>query len=246
MWVAAHSKGKGAKGERQQRGAKGGEGLSRWQQRLPWLTVVVCHAQIDFGGTSVWYHILRGAKTFWLVRPTKENLAKFERWSRNDQSRTFFGDLCGTECSVVHLMAGDTFMIPTGWIHAVYTSAPSLVFGGNFLHSFNIEGQLAISALEARLRVPLTYRFPLYEELHWFAAQHWCAQLLDDERTATGPAGVTDRKGCDSTQAPPRPPLSPHEASGLQRLAQQLQTWLTTPLVSAHSPPVPDALPPTT
>ena len=31
----------------------------------------------------------------------------------------------------------------SGWIHAVYTSQDSLVFGGNFLHSHNIGLQLA-------------------------------------------------------------------------------------------------------
>ena len=30
----------------------------------------------------------------------------------------------------------------SGWIHSVYTSVDSLVFGGNFLHSFNIGLQL--------------------------------------------------------------------------------------------------------
>jgi F-box and leucine-rich repeat protein 10/11 len=48
---------------------------------------------------------------------------------------------------------GDTFIIPTGWIHAVYTPVDSLVFGGNYLHAFDIAGQFAISALERRLRV---------------------------------------------------------------------------------------------
>ena len=37
-----------------------------------------------------------------------------------------------------YAQAGDTFMIPTGWIHAVYTPADSLVFGGNFLHRYEI------------------------------------------------------------------------------------------------------------
>ena len=44
-------------------------------------------------------------------------------------------------------------MIPTGWIHAVYTPVDTLVFGGNFLHAYNMEGQLAISNLEVRLKV---------------------------------------------------------------------------------------------
>ena len=33
---------------------------------------------IDFGGTSVWYHIHRGKKVFLLVAPTKKNLKLFE------------------------------------------------------------------------------------------------------------------------------------------------------------------------
>jgi F-box/leucine-rich repeat protein 10/11 len=44
-------------------------------------------------------------------------------------------------------------MIPTGWIHAVYTPDDSLIFGGNFLHAFNMEGQIEIANLEVRLKV---------------------------------------------------------------------------------------------
>ena len=36
----------------------------------------------------------------------------------------------------------------TGWIHAVHAPVVSLVFGGNFLHSFNISGQLAVADIE--------------------------------------------------------------------------------------------------
>lgn len=41
----------------------------------------------------------------------------------------------------------------TGWIHAVYTPVDSMVFGGNFLHSFNIPMQLNICNIEDRTRV---------------------------------------------------------------------------------------------
>ena len=33
---------------------------------------------IDFGGTTVWYHIHRGKKVFLLVPPTKKNLKLYE------------------------------------------------------------------------------------------------------------------------------------------------------------------------
>ena len=41
----------------------------------------------------------------------------------------------------------------TGWIHAVYTPKDSLVFGGNFLHSFNISNQLMVADVEDRTHV---------------------------------------------------------------------------------------------
>lgn len=40
-------------------------------------------------------------------------------------------------------------MIPSGWIHAVFTPKPSLVFGGNFLHSLNIPMQLKVGVLSS-------------------------------------------------------------------------------------------------
>ena len=53
--------------------------------------------------------------------------------------------LCGAKCDPrVVLNAGETLMIPSGWIHAVFTPKPSLVFGGNFLHSVNIPMQLKV------------------------------------------------------------------------------------------------------
>ena len=43
---------------------------------------------------------------------------------------------------------GNSLLIPSGWIHAVYTPEDSLVFGGNFLHSFAIEKQLRVAQID--------------------------------------------------------------------------------------------------
>lgn len=51
------------------------------------------------------------------------------------------------------LEQGNTFFIPSGWIHAVFTPSDSLVFGGNFLHSYGIEKQLRIAKLEDATKV---------------------------------------------------------------------------------------------
>ncbi len=44
-------------------------------------------------------------------------------------------------------------LLHLGWIHAVYTPSDSLVFGGNFLHSFNIPQQLAVAEIESKTKV---------------------------------------------------------------------------------------------
>lgn len=36
---------------------------------------------IDFGGSSVWYHVFKGKKIFYVLEPTDENLAAFEKWT---------------------------------------------------------------------------------------------------------------------------------------------------------------------
>ena len=49
-----------------------------------------------------------------MIPPTEQNLEIFEQWALSPhQTDEFFGDLVD-KCYRVHLVAGDTFMIPTG------------------------------------------------------------------------------------------------------------------------------------
>jgi hypothetical protein len=125
---------------------------------------------VDFGGSSVWYHILRGAKTFLFVRPTPQNLAKYEEWVGSpSQESTFFGDVVD-ECYQVKLEAGNTLIIPSAWIHAVFTPVDSLVFGGNFVHSLSIPEQMAVHEMETRMHIQPKFRFPRFQELCFLTA----------------------------------------------------------------------------
>eukprot|EP00871_Galdieria_phlegrea_P005579 jgi/Galph1/6021/GphlegSOOS_G4690.1 len=124
---------------------------------------------IDFGGSSVWYHIVSGRKIFYLIRPSVKNLRAFEQWTTNPyQNSIFFGDEI-EECVWIEVAAGNTFFIPSGWIHAVYTPEDSLVFGGNYLHDLAISKQLEIAGLERRTGVPEKYLFPFFEKSCWYA-----------------------------------------------------------------------------
>ncbi|KAJ3974162.1 jumonji protein [Lentinula raphanica] len=132
---------------------------------------------IDFAGSSVYYHIMHGSKVFYFIKPTPANLAAYERWSGTEiQYNTWLGDLVD-EVVKVTLTAGNTMIIPTGWIHAVYTPEDTLVFGGNFLHSYNIQTQLKVRDIEIRTQVPKKFRFPMFTKLCWYVGDKYMKDL---------------------------------------------------------------------
>lgn len=97
--------------------------------------------------------MISGSKVFWLIPPTEHNLDLYERWVLSGkQSDIFFGDTV-EKCARIVLNEGNTFFIPTAWIHAVFTPVDSLVFGGNFLHSYGIDKQLKIAQVEDTTKV---------------------------------------------------------------------------------------------
>ncbi|XP_041095298.1 lysine-specific demethylase 2A-like [Polyodon spathula] len=148
-------------------------------QKYCLMSVKGCYTDfhIDFGGTSVWYHVHKGGKVFWVIPPTPQNLELYENWVLSGkQGDIFLGDKV-SECQRIELKQGYTFMIPSGWIHAVYTPEDTLVFGGNFLHSFNIPMQLHIYNIEDRTRVPAKFRYPFYYEMCWYVLERYLYSL---------------------------------------------------------------------
>ncbi|KAL9128458.1 MAG: hypothetical protein Q9217_002862 [Psora testacea] len=132
---------------------------------------------IDFGGSSVFYHILKGKKTFFFIPPKEKHLKKYEEWCMSPaQNWTFLPDQT-KECYRVDLSEGDTMLIPSGWIHAVWTPEDSLVIGGNFLTRMNYGMQLRIAQVEKATGVSRKFRYPHFQKLHWYTALRY---LEDD------------------------------------------------------------------
>ena len=169
---------------------------------------------VDFGGTSVWYHVLRGEKDFCLIPPTPEHLAIYEEWlCRPNQAEIFLPDLIPhpeTNVLRVSLKEGQTLVIPTAWIHGVYTPTDSLVLGGNFLHGIDLPLQLAVHGVECRARVPEKFRFPHFLPIHFYAGGWYLDQL---------------RRGA----------ISPLEVDGLPVLIDALEEWWKVHKHSAQS-----------
>lgn len=80
------------------------------------MSVANCYTDfhLDFGGTSVWYHVLKGEKQFLLIPPSSRNYALFQQWQMSgEQERIFLAELM-EKAQLVYLHAGDTFIMPAG------------------------------------------------------------------------------------------------------------------------------------
>ncbi|XP_073830990.1 lysine demethylase 2 [Musca autumnalis] len=188
-------------------------------QKYCLMSVKNCYTDfhIDFGGTSVWYHILKGSKVFWLIPPTEKNLQLYEKWVLSGkQADIFFGDTV-EKCARVYLTAGNTFFIPTGWIHAVYTPTDSLVFGGNFLHSFGIVKQLKTAQVEDATKVPQKFRYPFFTEMLWYVLARYVYVLL-------GHSHLEGEPSVDENEMASRPHihLTHYELFGLKEIVMYL------------------------
>ena len=136
---------------------------------------------IDLGGASAWYHVLQGEQVFYLIEPTRENLARFERWLRpGSGSASGSADSDSTSPTTTtsgpketmlfattsertyrsRVQAGETIFIPNRWIYAVLSPVDSITFGGFFLHSLSIAQQLAINDFLGTLNAPAQLAFP--------------------------------------------------------------------------------------
>ncbi|KAF2477796.1 uncharacterized protein BDR25DRAFT_275202 [Lindgomyces ingoldianus] len=142
------------------------------------MSVADCYTDfhIDFGGSSVYYHIIKGKKTFFFIPPTKQNLKKYEDWCLSPkQGHEFLGQQV-KECYKVDLSAGDTMLIPSGWIHAVWTPEDSLVIGGNFLTRIHYGMQIQVAEIEKNTKVAKKFRYPYFQKVMWLAVIKYLEQ----------------------------------------------------------------------
>lgn len=132
---------------------------------------------IDFGGSSVYYHILKGRKTFFFIPPKAKHLKAYEDWNDSPQQNYTFLPSITKECYRVDLYEGDTMLIPSGWIHAVWTPETSLVIGGNFLTRMSFQNQFKVVEIEKANETPMKFRYPSFQKIMWYTALKY---LRDD------------------------------------------------------------------
>ncbi|XP_013877150.1 lysine-specific demethylase phf2 isoform X2 [Austrofundulus limnaeus] len=143
---------------------------------------------IECGGASVWYHVLKGEKIFFLIKPTSANLSLYERWrSSSNHSEMFFADQVD-KCYKCTLKQGQTLFVPSGWINAVLTPVDCLAFSGHFVHNLSVEMQMRAYEIEKRLKVKTLTPFPNFETACWYVGRHFLERFRSLHKANRQPA----------------------------------------------------------
>ncbi|KAM4613939.1 lysine-specific demethylase phf2 isoform 1-T1 [Polymixia lowei] len=143
---------------------------------------------IECGGASVWYHVLKGEKIFFLIKPTSANLSLYERWrSSSNHSEMFFADQVD-KCYKCTLKQGQTLFIPSGWINAILTPVDCLAFSGHFVHNLSVEMQMRAYEVERRLKVRTLTPFPNFETACWYVGRHFLERFKGLHKANKQPA----------------------------------------------------------
>uniref|UniRef100_A0A8C4Z245 PHD finger protein 2 n=1 Tax=Gadus morhua TaxID=8049 RepID=A0A8C4Z245_GADMO len=143
---------------------------------------------IECGGASVWYHVLKGEKIFFLIKPTSANLSLYDRWrSSSNHSEMFFADQVD-KCYKCTLKQGQTLLIPSGWINAILTPVDCLAFSGHFVHNLSVEMQMRAYEVERRLKVKTLTPFPNFETACWYVGRHYLERFKGLHKANKQPA----------------------------------------------------------
>lgn len=67
----------------------------------------------------------------------------------------------------------------------------TIVFGGNFLHSYCIPTQLRLRQIEIDTKVPQRFRFPFLEKLTWYVADRYTTDLRQLRAYRPKPLAIT-------------------------------------------------------
>uniref|UniRef100_A0AAR2JAV7 Lysine-specific demethylase PHF2 n=1 Tax=Pygocentrus nattereri TaxID=42514 RepID=A0AAR2JAV7_PYGNA len=176
---------------------------------------------IENGGASVWYHVLKGEKIFFLIKPTSANLSLYERWrSSSNHSEMFFADQVD-KCYKCTLKQGQTLFIPSGWINAVLTPVDCLAFSGHFVHNMSVEMQMRAYEVEKRLKVASLTPFPNFETACWYTGRHYLERFRSLHKSNKQPApylvhGAKIINGAFRSWTKKQPPASPSTQEAIQ------------------------------
>jgi F-box and leucine-rich repeat protein 10/11 len=125
---------------------------------------------INMNGSAVWYHVINGRKVFCLIEPTETNFKAYAFWmkEKNKNTDSFLDGCPASTISFAIVGTGDTLIIPSGYIHAVFTDKDTIAFGGNFFEIHDMTIHLQTTEMEDTLKIHKKTRCPMFAEFCLF------------------------------------------------------------------------------
>ncbi|EGT58276.1 hypothetical protein CAEBREN_02051 [Caenorhabditis brenneri] len=96
------------------------------------------------------------------------------------ESDQWFGKMDGIIVKKVTMTAGNTFFMPGGWIHAVYTHEDSVAGSWNFFHAGCISRQLRVFRAEVNVEANSDYRVPEFIPIHFAYLTQKLLKVVED------------------------------------------------------------------
>ncbi|KAJ9110223.1 hypothetical protein QFC22_004272 [Naganishia vaughanmartiniae] len=130
---------------------------------------------VDAAGEAHWLSVVSGVKWVYLLPPTKHNV---EIW-RSAETGTiradliWLPDLCRTPVVKVELKEGEALLIPSGYLHAVFTVEDSLALAGAWISEFNMGCHMVLRGLEIVAKNRKDNGYPQFERQCWLIARYY-------------------------------------------------------------------------
>ncbi|PIC41280.1 hypothetical protein B9Z55_008752 [Caenorhabditis nigoni] len=104
-------------------------------------------AHIDLSATATFFHVKTGKKVFYIAPPTEKNLEIYEKREK-EEIKEWIGDILWDQWIRVEISAGQTAMIPSGWIHFVWTPEDTIAVSGSYLLEKYVPRHFRITKLD--------------------------------------------------------------------------------------------------
>ncbi|CAL2048233.1 unnamed protein product [Caenorhabditis brenneri] len=135
---------------------------------------------------------IHGRKIFYVAPPTPENLELYKKIERHEFEDEWIGDMLFDQWVRIEIREGQTAMIPSGYLHFVYTPEDPIVIGGNFLMEKYVERQFEMSKLEDFCAANKFCGFDNLFRGFWSAMWSYGEHCLIPELTDSQPPNLVD------------------------------------------------------
>lgn len=129
------------------------------------------------GGASVWIYVVTGTATIAVSPPVAKNLATYAAWACGGKGSGIFLPSKCEGSSKAELTAGDTLILPPGYIHSLAVTSSAVILSGGFLRSDSLAVHLDALRIEEAAGGGLCRQYPEMRQLMWRTASKYAALL---------------------------------------------------------------------